>query len=178
MGVSLHHRRKERRRYIVLAIFATALVLGGCSGCADKTSTAAAATIDASALFQSHFDAGEAGTTNATSDAGLEDTAMPASGEDLQTRMRHLLEAISQSKDDLAGDAIFPRDGYNAAKDVSDPQKAWEKRVSSSFRRSVERMHKRMKTIEHAKFISFELGRSVVQLTPKKKDFKRPLWRV
>lgn len=160
----------------MVAPLAAALLLSGCAGSSEKSSPA---SHDASALIQIHFDAGDAGTTAQTSDAGLEDTAMPASGgEDLQTRMRHLLEAIAQNNPDLAADALFPRDGYVAAKDVNDPQKAWDKRVSSSFRRSVERMHKRMKGVEHARFVSFELGRSVVQLTPKKRDFKRPLWRV
>ena len=154
------------------AFIAVAALLCACSGCSDKS---AAATVDASALLAARADAGDGGA----SDAGLEDTAMPASGgEDLQTRMRHLLEAVSQNNPDLAGDALFPRDGYIAAKDVSDPQKAWEKRVSMTFRRSIERMHKRMKGIEHTKFVSFELGHSIVQLTPKKKDFKKPLWRV
>ncbi len=143
-------------------------------GCSEKSS---AATVDASALLKNTLDAGDGGGPNA--DAGLDDTAMPQSnGDDLQARMRHLLEAIVQNNADLAGDAMFPRDGYIATKDVADPQKAWEKRVSNAFRRSVERTHKRMKGIEHAKFVSFELGHSIVQITPKKKDFKKPLWRV
>lgn len=174
MRASRHSRRRNGREYTLFAAFTTVMLVTCCFGCTEKSS---AATVDASALLQTPFDAGEAGAPT-TSDAGLDDTAMPASsGDDLQTRMRHLLEAISQNNPDLAGDALFPRDGYIATKDVSDPQKTWEKRVSSSFRRSVERMHKRMKGVEHAKFVSFELGRSVVQLTPKKKDFKKPLWR-
>lgn len=145
------------------------------AGCSDKSAAAAA---DAAALQASRVEVSDAG--NGPPDSGaLEDTAMPASsGDDLQTRMRHLLEAIAQNNPDLGGDALFPREGYVAARDVTDPQKAWDKNVSSTFRRSVERMHKRMKGVEHAKFVSFELGHSIVQLTPKKKDFKRPLWRV
>jgi hypothetical protein len=147
--------------------------------CSEKSS--AGATTDASAaMLSNRSDAGEGGVaTTAEAGAQLDDTAMPASsGEDLQTRMRHLLEAIAQDNPDLAGDALFPRDAYVATRDVADPQKAWDKKVSSTFRRSVERMHKRMKGVEHAKFVSFEIGHSVVQLTPKKKDFKKPLWRV
>jgi hypothetical protein len=160
----------------LFAVIALALAALGCS---EKN---AAATADAGAAARVAPDAGDGGAPAASStpDAGvLEDTAMPASsGEDLQIRMRHLLEAIAQNNPDLAGDALFPRDAYVAARDVSDPQKAWEKRVSNGFRRSVERMHKRIKGAEHAKFVSFEVGHAVVQLTPKKKDFKRPLWRV
>ena len=146
------------------------------SGCSDKT---AASSIDASALANSG-DAGDAGTMDGGADGGaLDDTAMPAAtSEDLQSRMRHLLEAIAQNNPDLAGDAVFPRDAYIASRDVADPQKAWDKKVSSTFRRAVERTHKRTTGAEHAKFVAFELGHSVVQLTPKKKDFKKPLWRV
>lgn len=137
---------------------------------------------DAAAMLQNRsLDASVDGSSSAAAtDAGvLEDTAMPAtSSEDLQTRMRHLLEAIAQDNPDLAGDALFPREGYVAARDVSDPQKAWDKKVSSLFRRSVERTHAKMKGIGQAKFVSFELGHAIVQLTPKKKDFKKPLWRV
>ena len=161
---------------LVVAAALSAAIVGGCS---DKHS--AAATVDAATMLQNRLDAGTEGGAADTPDAGssLEDTAMPASsGDDLQVRMRHLLEAISQDNPDLASDALFPRDGYVASKDATDPQKAWEKRVSVPFRRSVERMHKRMKGIEHAKFVSFELGHSIVQITPKKKDFKKPLWRV
>jgi hypothetical protein len=162
-------------RVLVIAAALSAVTAGGCS---DKSS--AAATPDAAAVLQNRLDAGPEGGAGTTADAGgLDDTAMPASsGEDLTLRMRHLLEAISQNNADLAGDALFPRDGYVATKDSPDPQKTWEKKVSVPFRRSVERMHKRMKGIEHARFVSFELGHSIVQITPKKKDFKKPLWRV
>jgi len=167
----------------LLLLIATALCISsaGCSGCDGRN----ASTFDAAAIAKLG-DAGDASTSSrggssssSNVDGGMDDTAMPASsGEDLQTRMRHLLEALSQNNPDLAGDAIFPRDGYAAARDVADPQKAWEKKVSSAFRRHVDQMHKKLKGVEHAKFVSFELGHSIVQLSPKKKDFKKPLWRV
>lgn len=158
-----------------LAVFGTAalLALGG-SGCTDKS---AAAPPDAAAILQAHLDAGDAGPTAET--PAYDDSAMPASsGEDLDKRMSHLLEAIAHNNPDLAVDALFPRDAYVALRDVPDPQKAWEKRVSNPFRRSIEQMHKRMKGIEHARFVSFEIGRSIVQVSPKKREFKKPLWRV
>ena len=128
-------------------------------------------------MLQNHLDAGAENKVDAP--GGFDDTAMPASsGEDLTMRMRHLLEAISQNNPDLASDALFPRDGYVAVRDAADPLKAWEKKVSIPFRRSVERTHKRMKGIDRARFVSFEIGHSMVQITPKKKDFKKPLWRV
>jgi hypothetical protein len=101
-----------------------------------------------------------------------------ASGEELDMRMKHLVEAVAQGNADLAGDVVFPRDAYIQTKDSADPQKGWEKKVQSPFKRSVESMHKKMKGVDGAKFVSFELGHSVTQITPKKKDWKRPLWRV
>lgn len=165
----------RRVRELVIAVAMSAGLVGGCS---DKSS--AAATPDAAAALRDRLDAGPEGAVGTTADPGvLDDTAMPASGgEDLTLRMRHLLEAISQNNADLASDALFPRDAYVATKDSPDPPKSWEKRVSVPFRRSVERTHKRMKGIQHARFVSFELGHSIVQITPKKKDFKKPLWRV
>ncbi len=141
-------------------------------------------TPDAAVMLQSPLDASDGGNglaeeADAGDGNGYEDTAMPASsGEDLQNRMRHLLEAISQNNADLASDALFPRDAYVAVRDSADPRKAWDKKVSGGFRRSVERMHKRIKGAQRARFVSFELGHSVVQITPKKRDFKKPLWRV
>jgi hypothetical protein len=162
-----------RALFPVVAVFAAIAMPFGLGGC-EKSS---AATPDAAAMLHNRLDAGDGGPNG--DGGGLDDTAMPqSSGEDLTARMRHLLEAVSQNNADLAGDAMFPRDGYIATRDVADPQKAWEKRISNAFRRSVERSHKRMKGIEHAKFMSFELGHSIVQLTPKKRDFKKPLWRV
>ncbi len=147
----------------------------GCSGCSDKS---AAAQLDAAAILQTIADAGEAGTAS-NAPEGYDDSAMPAmSGDDLQTRMRHLLEALSQNNPDLAGDALFPRDAYVTSKEGTDPQKAYDKKVAGAFRRSVELTHKRVKGIEHAKFVSFEIGRSIVQLPPSKANFKKPLWRV
>lgn len=164
-----------RGRFVAAVAVLSALAVAGCS---DKS---AKATPDAAAMLQSRVDAGDpdGGGASASVSSDLEDTAIPASsGQDLDARMRHLLEAISQNNPDLASDALFPRDAYMLVRDSTDPGKAWEKRVSNGFSRSVERSHKRMKGIERARFVSFDLGRSIVQITPKKKDFKKPLWRV
>jgi hypothetical protein len=170
MDRSLRSLRSSSRLAVV--VFAAALLPSGCS---DKS---AAASSDATAVLQAQLDAGEHHAT-APDATVCDDSAMPASsGEDLDSRMTHLLEAIAQNNPDLAADALFPRDAYVALKDVPDPQKVWEKRVSNPFRHSVERMHKRMKGIERARFVSFEIGRSIVQVSPKKKEFKKPLWRV
>jgi hypothetical protein len=159
----------------VVVAFLAFLSLSGCSSCSDKN---AANKADAMALYALASDAGDDGAAEGGASA-FDDSAMPASsGEDLTTRMRHLLEAVSQNNPDLAGDALFPRDGYVTVKDVSDPPKDWTQHVQERFRRAVERTHKHMKGLEHAKFVSFEIGHSITQLMPRKNDFKKPLWRV
>jgi hypothetical protein len=146
------------------------------AACTDKSSGAAHDGGDSAILARAR-DGGLDGGANG--DGGVDDLALPpAANEELLGRMRHLLEAISQNNPDLAGDVLFPRDAYVASRDTVDPQKAWEKRVSGLFRRSVERTQKRTKGIENAKFVGFELGHAITQMTPKKHDFKRPLWRV
>jgi len=155
------------------------LVGGAVLACGEKTNGASSdgGTGDGAVAGRS----GEGGVV-ASGDAGapiIDDVVMPqASAEELAARMRHLLEAIAQNNPDLATDVLFPRDAYVASKDATDPQKSWEKRLSGGFRRAVERTHKKNKGIEQAKFVSFELGHSVGQISPKKKDFKKPLWRV
>jgi hypothetical protein len=159
-----------------------ALLALSAAGCGDKTAAAGQAdpSLTSAKLDAGPGDGGPRGAS-ANADAGptLEDVAMPqASGEELDTRMKHLVEAIAQGNPDLAGDVVFPRDAYILTKDSTDPQKGWEKKVQGSFKRGVESMHKKMKGVDSAKFVSFELGHSVLQITPKKKDWKRPLWRV
>ena len=155
------------------------LALAGCvASCGDRSNAGGDA---GSAALARANDAGlEGGSANAGDGGPTEaDLVMPQpAGDELAARMRHLLEAIAQDNADLAGDMLFPRDAYMSTRDATDPQKAWEKRVSGAFRRAVERTHKRNKGIETAKFMGFELGHAIVQLTPKKHDFKRPLWRV
>lgn len=109
----------------------------------------------------------------------IDDSALPAaSSEDLDRRMRHLLEAIAQNEPALAADMLFPRDAYGIVRDASDPQKIWDTRVEAGFRRSIAHLHNRLTGIDRAKFVSFEIGRTIVQLSPKKNEFNRPLWRV
>ena len=148
------------------------------AACSDKSSATTSDGGDSAVIARSKDGSAESGA-GALADSGVDDLALPpVANEELSGRMRHLLEAVAQNNADLAGDVLFPRDAYVASRDSVDPQKAWEKRVSGLFRRSVERSHKHTKGIENAKFVGFELGRSVSQLTPKKHDFKRPLWRV
>ena len=127
------------------------------------------------------LDAGDARAPSSTSlayDSGIADEQIPAtSSEELTARAKHLLEAIAHDNSDLGADMLFPRDAYLAARDVADPGKVWEKQVSSLFKRQVHRLS-RKKGTDHAQFVSIELGHSVVQAVPHKRDWKKPLWRV
>jgi len=154
------------------------LVVGALAACGEKSHAAITDAGDSAVLARGKDASAEGGANAGDGGASLEDLTMPqAQSDELSARMRHLLEAVSQNNPDLAGDAFFPRDAYVVTRDVPDPQKSWDK-FSGAFRRAVERSHKRSKGIEAAKFVSFELGHTVAQLTPKKRDFKRPLWRV
>lgn len=163
--------------WLVLGAVACAL-LG--SGCTKKLRGAAPADAASDATSQ----ALDAGTADGGDDAGAPtateiDGAMPAAGSDeLTARMRHLLEAITQNNPDLAGDVVFPRDAWILTRDETDPQRSWDKRVKTPFGRSVERLHKRVKNVEHARFVSFAIGQAVIQVQPRKHELKRPLWRV
>lgn len=127
---------------------------------------------------------GDAGAAPGLAGAGAgasanQDEALPAlASEDLTRRAKHLVEAIAQDSPHLAGDFMFPREGYVAAKDAQDPSRAWDKTVSAPFAKRVHVLHKRMKGLERGQFVGIELGHTVTQITPRKKDFKKPLWRV
>jgi hypothetical protein len=111
-------------------------------------------------------------------DAGNDDVGIPpTSSEELTARAKHLLEAITQDNPELAADVLFPRDGFIAARDVADAAKVWEKKVSGVFKKQVHQLHKR-KGIDRAQFVSLELGHSVMQATPRRHDWKKPLWKV
>jgi hypothetical protein len=104
---------------------------------------------------------------------------MPAATSDeLSTRMRHLAEAIAQDNPELAADALLPRDAYLSAFDATDPGKVWDRKVGGVFRKQVHFAHKRLKGSDKATFVSFEIGRAITQVTPKKHGLKLPLWRV
>lgn len=108
----------------------------------------------------------------------IADEAEPSSGPELTLRMRHLLEAVAQNNPELASDILFPRDAYVALRDTADPASAWERKVQGAFARDVERLHRRTEGAARAKFGGFELGEAPVAVPPKKKEFKKPLFRV
>lgn len=157
-----------------------ALVAGGCTPNASGAAGGSDAGADGRAARTAPTDAAPSDAHGSIEDAAPpDDTNLPAaSGDELTARAKHLLEAIAHDNADLGVDMIFPRDAYFAARDTNDPGKQWDNKVVGAFRRSVHTMHRRSQGIERAQFVSFELGHAVNQITPRKKDWKRPLWRV
>jgi len=113
-------------------------------------------------------------------DAGVaaDDALPPATSAELTARGKHLLEAIAHDNPDLATDMLFPRDAYAAAREGQDPAKIWDKKILPGFQKDVHTVHRRVKDAEKAQFVSFEIGHAVAQITPKKRDWKKALWRV
>jgi hypothetical protein len=160
-----------------VALAALAALLVGALACTPSSSGGASdggAVSDAAKLA----DGGDARAAFPVIDAGPEDTTIPpTSSDELNARAKHLLEAIVAGNAELAADMLFPRDAYVTSRESSEASKMWEKKISMPFKRHVGSLHKR-KGIDRAQFVGIELGHSVSQITPKKRDWKKPLWRV
>ena len=159
-------------RGLALALlFSLPATLGSCKERGETGSDAAPA--DASS------DARLTGASTIPLDAAPPDDSIPpTSGDDLTARARHLLEAVGKDDPDLATDILFPREGWLATRDAADPGKEWEKRVAAPFRRSVHANARRHEELDRAQFVSLELGHVVVQSTPRRHGWKKPLWTV
>jgi hypothetical protein len=145
--------------------------LGGCRSCHGDAAATDSAVADASAR--------PTGATTIPPDASPPDDSIPpTSGEELTARARHLLEAVGKDDPDLAADILFPRDGWLATRDAVDPGKEWEKRVAAPFRKSIHAHAKHHGELDRAQFVSLELGHVVVQSTPRRHGWKKPLWTV
>ena len=163
------------------ASYGAALLGVAAAGCSHGGSSNADGGRDARASAAMLADAGDGGLDagDGGDAAPSDDTNLPAATSDeLTARAKHLLEAVAHDNADLGVDMIFPRAAYAAVRDTADPGKSWDVRVVNAFRRSVHNLHRRSKGIEHAQFVSFELGHAVMQITPKKHEWKRPLWHV
>jgi len=133
----------------------------------------------------SWYDAGDAGDAETGPpakkeyDAGVDDDAFPSAADgELELRMKHLLEAIVAGDPALAPDLLYPRDAWVRAHDAQDPGKAWDHTVKPVFLKDIKKLHKSIKNVGHAKFVSFELGHAITHAQPKARDLKRPVWRV
>jgi hypothetical protein len=154
-----------------LLAVAFACALGACKGSHGEAAS------DAGPL-EAGTDLHEAGGIP-TLDAAPPDDTIPATASDeLTARARHLLEAVGKDDPDLAADILFPRDGWLATRDAVDPGKEWEKRVAAPFRKSIHSAARHHSELDRARFVSLELGRAVVQSTPKRHGWKKPLWTV
>jgi hypothetical protein len=158
------------------------VVLIAC-GC-GKASGASAAFVDAGATASIvAATPSPAPPRPANGDAGALAAETPeplpkAAGPDLALRGQHLLEAIVHDDASLAADIEFPRDAFMETKDNPDPGKLWDKKVHPGFARDIHLLRKRISLPDKVQFTSFEIGHSVVQTVPKKKDLKRTVWRV
>jgi len=152
------------------------LALIGCKPAAGRSDAGAdaRAPLDASAT-----EGGASASPGGVDAAATDDGALPAATSDeLTLRAQHLFEAIRLDNPDLASDILFPRDAFETAHDATDPGKAWDAKLAPSFRRGVHALHRHAKGIERAQFVSFEIGRTVTQATPRRHEWKLPLWRV
>jgi hypothetical protein len=102
--------------------------------------------------------------------------ATPAASGELVTRARHLLDAIAQNDPSLAGDILFPRDGWLASRESPDPGKDWDARAAAPFRNSVRVLSRRHRDLTHAEVVSLDVGENLAQATPQKHGWKEPLW--
>jgi hypothetical protein len=165
-------------RTVVGLALALSAVLSGCKPSAaaglDAGQDARAARVDAAAP-----DGGSSAGASSPDGGTTDDGTLPASTSDeLTLRARHLFEAIVQDNPDLGSDLLFPRDAFALAHDAGDPGKAWDAKLAPAFRRGVHSLHKRTKGIERAQFVSFEIGRTVTETTPRRHEWKEPLWHV
>lgn len=148
------------------------------AGIDASSRTAAAPLGDGGTAGIALVDAGSGASAGGAVDAGIPDDTLPPPGApDLPLRGKHLLEAITADNAELANDFLFPRDAFVVARDTADPSKLWEKKVQPAFVRDVHTLHKRIKASD-AQFVSIEVGQAINRIVPKKKDFKKPLWRV
>jgi hypothetical protein len=156
-------------RTTVLAVLATYGVLLSCNGSHTRIADAGPTLSDAAA----------AGPP-AVADAGPppDETMPPETSDELTTRTRHLLEAIAKDDAQLATDIQFPRDGWLLTHDAADPGKDWETHVAGPFRRAVHGLSRHHKEFDRAELVSIEVGRTMVQVTPKKHGWKKALWTV
>jgi hypothetical protein len=103
------------------------------------------------------------------------DDLLPADSAEIAVRGRHLLEAIANDDAALASDILFPRDGWRATRDSTDPGKDWDRHVSEPFRRAVHALARRRGEVLGAQFVALELGSTIARATPSVHGWTKPL---
>jgi len=162
-----------RAAAVLLVLFAQ-----GCNGCNDDRAASAppkdaqseAAKIDAA---QTPLDASVVDAS-----ASFDELPDASASSDLDTRARHLLEAISQNDSSLAADIMLPRDAFIGARDAQDPATLYDTKFKNAWAAQISRVHRREKGIEQAVFVSFALGPDPQRAVPRRHEWKEPVWRV
>jgi hypothetical protein len=151
-------------------VCALGFAAGGCGGCDEPS-----ARTDAGADARSPVTKVDAQADAAPITASFDD--LPDAGPaDLDGRAKHLLEAIMQNDAALAADIVLPRDAWVAARDAQDPGSLYESKFKTGFANHIARIHRHEKGVEHAVFVSFDLGQNPSRVTPKKHEWKEALW--
>lgn len=156
-------------RTLVSVVSVVSLVSGGCRApqANPGNDASAAATVASS----------EARSARAEDAATPPDDLLPANvGGEFAARAHHLLDAIAHDDAQFATDLIFPRDGWLATREASDPGKDWERRVAAPFRRAIHALSRRHAQYEEAQSVSVELGSAMSQAIPKRHGWRKPLW--
>lgn len=148
-----------------------------CNGCNDGASTTTTTTAkpDAQVLKDAATDAPPPVIDAAPPAASFDD--FPDAGSDLDTRAKHLLEAIAQNDASLAADIVLPREAFIAARDAQDPATLYDGKFKNTFAAHIARIHRHEKGIEQAVFVSFTLGQNPQRAVPRKHDWKESVWR-
>jgi hypothetical protein len=161
-----------------VVVAAAALTLAACKG--GRHGGAAAGGVVAGVMDAAADARAAAPVAEASVDptAPPDDAIPPTSSDELTARSRHLLEAVTKDDATLAGDILFPRDGWLATRDAPDPGHDWEKRAAGPFRRTIHALSRRRKDAASAQFVSIELGHAMRQVTPQRHGWKKVLWSV
>jgi hypothetical protein len=171
-GSSPRHRaRSVSTKSTTLLVF---FLAAGCRGrTVDKSSDSNGGSVEVTEPD------GEGGAAlSAEASAPPDDAVLPEPNEELKVRARHLLEAIESDDAALAGDILFPRDGWLATHDSPDPGKDWEAHVAMPFRKAVRSLSRRERDLYHVQAVSLELGGEFEQTMPRRHGWKKPLWTV
>ncbi len=153
------------------------LALAGCGGCSEPTGAQARADAAPGKDAAPKVDAAPAPIVDAAPPASSFEDLPDGGARDLDTRAKHLLEAIAQNDVSLAADIVLPREAFIAARDAQDPASLYESKFKTSLATHIARIHRHEKGIENAVFVSFEVGQNTSRVVPHKHEWKEPLWR-
>ncbi len=110
--------------------------------------------------------------------ASIPGLSLPAeSADSLAKRGMNLLDAARMGNGDLALDLALPKEAFLLGRDMPDPLRQWEKQIHQPYLRAVERLGKRHPELGESKFVALEPGKTMVQISPTRKGWKRAVWK-